>query len=698
MNFRNLTAAFVLSLAAFAQKTPPPAPSAPHAAEFPKPASKKLANGLNVYVIEDHRLPLVSASMQILAGGVSTPPAQAGLAGLTAGLLRQGTATRDAQQIARLVDGAGGSLDASAGDDVASVSMSFMKSKAALGFELMADITLHPAFAQAELERLVKNSLSGLAVSYADAEALAPLSAARAVLGTHPYAYPDEGTPETLRTLKREDVQAFYKKYYVPGRTWLAIAGDVTAAEGFALAEKYFGAWNGARADEAKPAAPPAPRQQVLIIDMPEAVQTQIVVAQLGVERNHPDYMALAVANQIFGGSFNSRLNMKLRANEGLTYGANSSFSAKRLTGMFEASTFTRTEKTAEAIRMLVELLKEYRKNPATEAEFAEAKAYLLGNFGLSTETAGAVAGRVLNAAIFGLGEDYYPTYRTRLQALTREQVVGAAERFFHPEKLSIIAVGNAKEFSKDLAAFGPTRVIKSTDVDFVADDLLKAKPKVSASPEGAAKARALINKAAAAMGGVEKLASVKDATLSGKLKLTMPQGSFDAETDEAVLYPDRHKLVMKLPMGVITQVYNAGEAWMAQGAQSQAMPPAYAKEMAKEVPAALGGLGMLLAAATGKANVQLLDEATVLWKMGDFEAKLGFDAASGRLVKLTFSTIGMSGPAEMETTFDGFTTEDGLTLPTKETSAQNGQKVGERTITARKLNSGLAVEAFQKK
>ncbi len=698
ISLRRLLATGLLCAAIWAQKVQPPAPTAPRAYAFPQAAQKTLANGLRVYVVEDHRLPLVSASLEILAGGVNVAPAKTGLAGVTASLLRQGTTTRDAQTIARLVDGAGGSLDASAGDDVATISMSFTKSKSALGFELMSDITRNPAFAQTEMDRLVKNSLSGLAVSYADAETLAPLTAARAILGTHPYAYPDDGTPETLRALKRDDVLAFYRKYYTPARSWIAIAGDVTPDEAFAIAEKYFGAWSGVAGSDIQPAAPPAPQKQVLVIDMPEAVQTQIVVGQLGVARNHADYMALSIANQIFGGSFNSRLNMKLRANEGLTYGASSGFSSKRFSGMFQASTFTRTEKTADAIRMLVELLKEYRQNPVTDAEFNEAKAYLMGNFGLSTETAGAVAGRVLNAAIFGLGDDYYPKYRERLQTLTRQQVADAATRFFQPDKLSIIAVGNAKEFAKQLEAFGPTRVIKSTEIDFVAPDLLKAKPKLSASPAGAVKARALVNKAVTAMGGLEKLQAVKDVTTAGKLKLTMPQGSFDADAEETVLYPDRYKMVMKLPMGVITQAYDGGTAWMAQGAQSQALPEKFAKEMAKDVQAAVGGLGMLVAAATGKAEVQLIDETTVLWKAGDFEAKLTFDAASGHLVKLIYNSIGMGGPAETEAAFGGFSAVDGVTLPTIETTSQNGQKVGERTITTRKLNTGIKPGEFAKK
>jgi predicted Zn-dependent peptidase len=206
-------------------------------------------------------------------------------------------------------------------------------------------------------------------------------------------------------------------------------------------------------------------------------VQTQIVIGQTGIERKHPDFLALNVANQIFGGSFNSRLNMKIRAKEGLTYDASSGFEAQKDAGSFTVGTFTRTEKTAEAVRMIVDLLKEFKENPASEEEFADAKAFLHGSFALATETSGQVADRVLSAALHDLGDDYWTLYRARLEALTIEQVRSAVQRFLEPEKLAIIAVGNAKAFSKELAAFGPVTVIPQAELDLIAPGLRKPNP-----------------------------------------------------------------------------------------------------------------------------------------------------------------------------------------------------------------------------
>jgi zinc protease len=453
----------------------PPPPTAPRPYVFPKPASRKLPNGLTVFVVEDQRLPVITFALEILAGNCQVPAEKSGLPALTAGLLREGAGSRTSPEISNLIDGCGGSMGAHAGDDVTTAGGTFMKSYAALGLELLSDMVLRPRFDQDEIDRRLEQIQSALAVNLNDPSYLISLVSAPVILGNHPYAYPGDGTPETIASLTRDDVVGFWKKYYRPGQTWLTVSGQVTPEEGFAMAAQAFGAWDPGADAMSPPIPPPAPRERrVLIVDMPQTVQTQIVIGQTGVPRNHPDFLALNVANQIFGGSFNSRLNMKIRAKEGLTYDASSGFEAQRQVGQFTVGTFTRTEKTAEAIRMIVELLNEFRDNPATPEEFDEAKAFLHGSFALATETSGQVADRILAAALHGLGDEYWSTYRSRLEALTIEQVRSAVQRFLEPDKLSVITVGNARAFAADLAVYGPVTVIPHTDLDLTKPGLRK--------------------------------------------------------------------------------------------------------------------------------------------------------------------------------------------------------------------------------
>jgi zinc protease len=456
--------------------TPPP-PSAPRPYAFPKPVSRVFENGLTVFVVEDHRLPAVTFALEILAGNCAVPPSKSGLPSLTAGLLREGAGEHSSPEISELVDGCGGSMGASAGDDVTTAGGTFMKSYAGLGLELLADIVLRPRFDQDEINRRLEQIQSGLAVNLNDPSYLVSLVSPRIILGDHPYAYPGDGTPETIASLTREDIVGFWRQHYLPQATWFTVSGDVTAEEGFAMAGKAFGGWKGDAADNLV-LPPPAPRERkVLLVDMPQTVQTQIIIGQTGIPRKHPDFLALNVANQIFGGSFNSRLNMKIRAKEGLTYDASSGFEAKRHAGSFTVGTFTRTEKTADAVRMIVDLLNEFRENPASEEEFAEAKAFLYGSFALATETSGQVADRVLSAAMYGLGADYWTNYRARLDALTIENVRSAVQRFLEPDKLAIIAVGNAAAFSSELSAYGPVTVIPQSELDLAGPGLRKPAP-----------------------------------------------------------------------------------------------------------------------------------------------------------------------------------------------------------------------------
>ena len=457
------------------KQTPPP-PAATKTFPFPAHVTRKLANGLTVYVIEDHRLPLVSYSLAVIAGSAQVPAKRAGLASIAGTLLREGTAKRNSEEISRLVDNAGGSLATSSDRDSTVVSATFMKSYAELAMDLTADVTRNPAFAQEEIERNLQQILSGMAVQYKDAEYLMGAAAFRAVLGTNPYAYPTEGTPESLRGLKREDLVAFHKKYFRPGNSYLAIAGDLKPEEAVALAEKYFGTWDGGGVQAATLPAAPGPVRKVLVIDLPNAVQTQIGVGQPAVRRADADYEALMVANEIFGGSFNSRVNMKLRADEGLTYGASSRTTALRGAGTLGVTTFTRTEKTAEAVKAIQGLYEEWVANPATDEEFNEAQRHLLGSFGLSLETADAVAGRVVATAINGLPEDYWSGWMARIQAMTKAKVGAAVRKHVAAGKLTVVAVGNAKEIAKSLEPFGPVTVIAADQLDLLAGGMVRGK------------------------------------------------------------------------------------------------------------------------------------------------------------------------------------------------------------------------------
>ncbi len=347
-----------------------------------------------------------------------------------------------------------------------------MTSDLETGFDLLADVVQRPAFAQAEIDRWRKQTLSGLQVAYNDPEYLRDVVGQRIAYGDHPYAYPTDGLPDTVRALTREEVVTFHKELYSPSGSFLAVAGDITPDAAVALARKHFGSWKGAGSQPRS--APTSQRERrIVVVDKPDAVQTQFGMIGSGVPRSHPDWLALAVANQILGAGFNSRLNLRLRAKEGLTYGANSALESSRLAGIWNLTSFTRTEETAKAMTVMLEVVDDFRKNPSTPSELAEATSYMSGVFAIQTETAGAVAARVLTSALHGLPADYWQTYRDRVRKISAADVSAAVNRHLVPDQLLIVAVGNASGFAKGLNALGTVTIVPAAKLDLTRPDLM---------------------------------------------------------------------------------------------------------------------------------------------------------------------------------------------------------------------------------
>ena len=313
------------------ERAPRPLPA--NEVNFPPYQIKSLANGLQVAVVEHQEQPVVTLRLLVRAGGVNDPDGKQGVAMLTAALLDQGTTSRSAAQIADAIDTVGGGLGAGAYDDLSFVNVLVMKDSLAFGFELLADVVRNPAFRAEELERQRMQALSGLKVSYEDPDYVARLVFGRLVYGFHPYGMPNTGTPESLPSIKRDDLVNFHNTWFVPNNAILGVVGDVTAAEAMAAAEKAFGNWQRRELPAGAPAAPPEPTRRVVVVNKPDAVQTEVRVGHLGLPRTHPDYLAFDVATKILGGEGGNRLQWVLRSERGLTYDASADIQALKQSG-----------------------------------------------------------------------------------------------------------------------------------------------------------------------------------------------------------------------------------------------------------------------------------------------------------------------------------------------------------------------------
>lgn len=477
-----LAALFLLTAAAFAadpETKPaekPPGPKPAKEIHFPPFEEKTLANGLRLVVVEQHETPSVTLRLQVPGGRVHSALAKAGIADATAALLREGTATRSAQQIAQTIDSIGGSLDAGAALESAYLTANVTSDQLDLAFDLLSDVVLHPGFPAEELERWRNQTLSDLQIQLTDPGTIAYLAFVRAVHGEHPYGTPFSGTPESVQALTRDDLAAFHRRRYLPNQSILAIVGDVRAADAFARAERAFGGWKKGE-DVQIPAVKAADAQRrIVVIDKPDAVQTQIQAGQIAIAYRDPDHFAAEVYDAIVGSSANSRLFDEIRRKRGLAYGAGSEFRMPSEPSYFAANTSTKTESTVDALGVMLDVLKGMEK-PVPAAELAERKMYLTGAFPLEVETPQGIANKVLEALKFGYDREFLESYRDRLGAVTAEQVTSFAERRIHPDRMLIVLVGNAKAFAADLEKrFGKFETIPMADVDLLQPGLRKAK------------------------------------------------------------------------------------------------------------------------------------------------------------------------------------------------------------------------------
>ncbi len=420
---------------------------------LPVPKTFALKNGLKVYLVEEHTLPVISAALVDLAGGGENPAGKPGLAAFTAQLLTEGTRDRSSIELADDVHSIGARLVSAATVDNAAASIGVLSNNTDAAFALLSDVSLHPAFKPEEVERIRKQRLVAIQQEGDQPVATAVRVGRKVLYGDQPYGYPNSGTTASVKAITRDELQRFWSEHYAPGNAALFLAGDVTEAEARRLAEKEFGGWtvSGGATTAPIPQAPAAPARRVVIVDKPGAPQTALITFGLGVPRSTPDYPALNVMNSILGGLFSSRINMNLREKNGFTYGAFSEFLFDRGDGPFLAGARVRTDVTGPAGRELFNELNRIRTDPATADELRLAKENALRSLPGNFETVADTAGLMSEIFTYGLPVNYYQTLPRQYAEVTAAEVEKAAEDHVHPANLILVAVGDQTKIQPQL-------------------------------------------------------------------------------------------------------------------------------------------------------------------------------------------------------------------------------------------------------
>lgn len=414
-----------------------PAPAAPIAHR------EVLGNGIVLLVAERPAVPLVTVRVFSGAGAVFDPPDRAGLANLTGRVLTRGTAGRSAQQIDAAIEFVGGRLEAGAGRDGLTTSLSVLRRDLGLGLDLLQEVVLSPAFPDAEVQRKIREIQAAIQRSEENPEAVASRALNRLVYGAHPYGRPVEGTRESVGTLTRDDIVKFYADRVRPDTTVIAVVGAVTVAEARSEIGKRFGTWapppNPPGGVAAAPAGPPSQREAV----KRDLTQATIMLGRQAVNQRDPDYFPLAVTSYILGGGSASRLYGSVRDEGGLAYSVFSYLSPGKYGAGLTISTQTRTAEVPKVTGILRREAARVGREAVTDAELSLAKAYLIGSFPLRLDTAAKVADFLVAVEELGLGLDYADRYRERIAAVTAADVQRVAATYFAPDSFNQVVVGN---------------------------------------------------------------------------------------------------------------------------------------------------------------------------------------------------------------------------------------------------------------
>jgi zinc protease len=697
----------------------PPRPLPARSMSFPPYQIRTLPNGLQVVAVSHHEQPAVSLRLLIRAGGAQDPTNKPGAAYLAASLLDQGTTTKSAEQIASTIDSIGGAIGAGAGSDITFINAAVMKDSFGLALDLVSDLARHPAFASEEIDRQRQQILSGLKVSYDDPDYLAGVVFDRLVYGFHPYGKPDSGTPESIAAITRDDLLAFHKRWFGANNAILAVVGDVTSEEAFDGAERAFGSWQRVDLPSLKAEPPPPPTRRVVVIDRPGAAQTEIRVGNVSLPRRHPDYLALDIATKILGGEGGNRLHRVLRSERGLTYGASADLNALKDTGDIVAETDTRSEKTAEALRLMVEEIVRLQRQRVQQRELSDAQEYLTGSFPLTVETPSAIALQVLNAVFYGLDLNELQTYRERVNAVSVDDIQRVAQQYLHPDKLSIVLVGDASVFSKDLAGVGFDQVerIPLAELDLSSPDLRRhtaagagrLEPIVFRQTAGTAprrnddRVRALISRAVAAKGGVSLLRSIQTVRAESVATVQSDGINTDLPSTTTIRYPASFRIDATTPAGKLVQVFSAGRYWVQDPSGVHDAPDSMAAIIRGNVQR--DTVPLLLALNDGKVSAsagEIAEHGRTLPVLevalpGGTPVTLVFDPASGLLIRSKYRMAGPGGEVTVEEIYSDYRDVHGLQVPFTTDVRRDGAPAVHRTLRTFEFNVPVDPALFAK-
>ncbi len=429
---------------------------------WPKRTKSKLANGLELILLESHTIPKFHGELYFRSGNASAAARGTALAEMAATMVRTGTSQHSSREIEEHLRGLGADLSVNAGQDNSSISFAGLSDHAEPLLQLVNELAREASFPAAEFERERRQKLEEVRLERTQPGFLAGERLRKVLFGGHPYSQISP-TEEQVAAYTREELQSVYRDFYTPENAVLILVGDFDAASMQKAAEKVLGNWSGQKPAVPESAKPPVPKgRRVYLVDLPASVQTQILCGCHAITRKHPDWIKLGLTNSLYGGAFNSRLVMNIREDKGYTYSPRSGVNPLRQYGYFSVSAAVRNEVVAASLTEIFYEIDKLRSLAVPEPELLDAQNYLTGVFSMGLATQSGLLSQISTLALNDLPEDYLERFREKVRALRPEDVLSAARTYFNSANMQIVVVGDRKQIESQAALFGDLEVFSS--------------------------------------------------------------------------------------------------------------------------------------------------------------------------------------------------------------------------------------------
>jgi predicted Zn-dependent peptidase len=667
----------------------------------PVPDRFELDNGMIVYLLEDHELPIIDISVQVRTGSIYEPANKVGLAPITGAVMRTGgTTSKTGDELDEILENLAASVETGIGDDSGSASVSVLKEDLDTGLSILADILMNPAFREDKIELEKVQHRSGIARRNDDPGGITRREFSKLIYGADsPYARTTEY--DTINSITRDDLVAFYQKFFRPNNIILGVLGDFNSEDMLAKIQEVFKGWEPAEIHlPEKPQIPETYGKKIALVNKDDVNQTNIRMGHIGWLRKNEDYPSLVVMCQILGIGFSSRLINSIRVEKGLAYSVGNNYGAGYdVPGVFLIACGTKSEATITAIEAILAEVEKMRTEEVSDEELKQAIDGFMNSAVFDYDTKGEILSRALRYEYYEYPQDFVEQLMAGIREVTKADVKRVAVEYLQPDKFTLIAVGKASDFDKPLNTLGDI-----TEVDITIPPP-SPEPVPEAGEADVTKARAILADAVNAHGGLDKLEQVKTIITKGKMVMNTPGGMMELDGEVTIVLPNKARADLSMPaIGMrMSRIFNGQSAWMVMPQRVQPLPPAYVEEGKKEI--FRDNIPLLTYASNEEASVQYLGPEDINGKMTDVilisdtpggSIKLFIDQETKHIIKKQFQAFTEQGPSDREEFLDDYRDVSGVMVAFHTVLIDNGEKSAEITFSEATINAEVDESLFQ--